>query len=98
MAGTLHVVARLAAKADKIEQLRTVLLALIEPSRAEPGCIRYEMFQNIDDPTDFTFTEEWKDLAALDSHMATPHFQAAVAKLGDLLAGDADIRKYTLVA
>ncbi|TNF73803.1 MAG: antibiotic biosynthesis monooxygenase, partial [Acidobacteria bacterium] len=40
---TLRVVARLVAKPDKVDELRTLLTGLLEPTRAEPGCISYEL-------------------------------------------------------
>lgn len=95
---SFKVVAHLISKPDTIEQTREVLLGLIEPTRAEDGCIAYELFQNNGDPTDFTFVEEWTDDAALDAHLESPHLIDARTKLGDLLAAEPDIRRYTLLA
>jgi Uncharacterized conserved protein len=94
---SLKVVAQLISKPDTIEQTREVLLGLVEPTRLENGCIAYELFQNNSDPTDFTFVEEWTDDAALDAHLETPHLVDAGDKLGDLLAAEPDIRRYTLI-
>ncbi|WP_442945216.1 putative quinol monooxygenase [Nostoc sp.] len=63
---TIHVVARFVALPDKVEQLKTLLLGLIEPTKLEAGAIKYELLQNQSDPTDFTFVEEWESAAALD--------------------------------
>ena len=52
--------------------------ALIEcgpPSRAEGGCLEYRTFRGADGDALF-LKEEWESQAALDEHMATPHFQA----------------------
>ena len=95
---SLRVVARAVARPDKIDELRSVLLPLIEPTRQEPGCIRYEMLQNNSDPTDFTFVEEWESDAALDAHLETDHFREVAAKLPDLIVGQPDIRRYSVVA
>jgi quinol monooxygenase YgiN len=94
----IKVVAHLISKRDTIDQTREILLGLIEPTRVENGCIAYELFQNNSDPTDFTFVEEWTDDAALDAHLESPHLIDAKTKLGDLLAADPDIRRYTLLA
>lgn len=95
---SLKVVAHLISKPDTIEQTREVLLGLIEPTCAEDGCIVYELFQNNNDPADFTFVEEWTDDAALDAHLESPHLIEAGTKLGDLLTAELDIRRYTLLA
>jgi quinol monooxygenase YgiN len=49
--GPLRVVARIKAKSDKIDKVRELLSALVEPTRREPGCIVYELLQNRNDPT-----------------------------------------------
>ena len=91
---TMHVIARLTARPETGAELQTLLLSLIEPTRQEPGCLRYELLHNATDPTDFTFIEEWADTAALDAHFTTPHLQAALAQAPALLAVAPDIRRY----
>ena len=95
---TLRVVAHLRAKTDKITEVQVALSALVEPTRAEQGCIWYELMQNNDDPADFTFVEEWSDDASLDAHLSTEHIQAVVMRAEDILAAPPDIRRYTLIA
>jgi len=95
---TLQVVAHLKAKADKIEETRDALLELITPTRAENGCIRYELTQNNDDPTDFTFVEEWTCDASLDEHLQSEHIRKLQSRGDELFASPPDVRRYTLVA
>ena len=94
---TLRVVAHLKARPDRIEETRLALLALIDKTRVEDGCIIYELMQNNDDPTDFTFVEEWSCNDALDEHLQTEHIQQLVARADELLADPPDIRRYTLL-
>lgn len=93
----IHVVAHLTARSDTVAQLQTILTALLEPTRQETGCRRYILLRNLEDPTDFTFIEEWADAAALNAHLQTPHLQAALAQAMSLLAIAPDIRRYDLV-
>ncbi|MDZ8256858.1 putative quinol monooxygenase [Nostoc sp. ChiQUE01b] len=95
---TIRVAARVIALPNKVEQLKAVLLELIEPSRQEPGAIKYELLQNQDDPTDFTFVEEWTSHEALNTHLDSPDFQAGAAKLEGLVTTAPDIRRYHLLA
>jgi len=97
MPDTVHVVAHLTARPDTVVELRTLLFALLEPTRREPGCLRYTLLHNAVDPVDFTFVEEWVDDAALDAHFITPHLQAALAQAPSLLAVEPDIRRYTVI-
>ena len=91
---TLKVIARIQARPEKIEEMRALLTSLIEPTRAEPGCLRYELLHNLTDPTDFTFVEEWRDDSALESHFNTEHIKGALARLQELAAEPLDLRRY----
>ncbi|MEH2045768.1 putative quinol monooxygenase [Nostoc sp.] len=95
---TIRIVARIIALPNKVEELKAVLLELIEPTRQEVDAIEYKLLQNQDDPTDFTFVEEWTSHEALNTHLDSPHFQAAAAKLEGLVTAAPDIRRYDLLA
>lgn len=62
------------------------LQALIAPTRQEPGCLDYALFQIQETPDVFYMRESWKGQKALDVHIAMPHFQAFVQQMDDLLA------------
>ena len=94
---TLRVVAHLKARPEKIDETRDALMSMIEPTRAEKGCIVYEMLQNDVDPTDFTFVEEWTGDAELGAHLQSDHVQAVIARAEELFAAPPDIRRYTLL-
>jgi quinol monooxygenase YgiN len=98
MTKTIRVVARIVALPEKIEALKAVLLEIIEPTRKELGAIKYELLQNQSDLTEFTFIEEWASNEALETHLASPHLQAAIAKLEGLVATSPDVRFYHLLA
>ncbi|HEY9795065.1 MAG TPA: putative quinol monooxygenase [Leptolyngbyaceae cyanobacterium] len=95
---TIRVVARVVALPDKVEEVKSVLLGLIEPTRKEEGCIVYELLQNQADPTDFTFVEEWETQALLEAHLASAHIEEAESQLDGLVAAEPDIRLYQLLA
>ena len=93
----IRVVAHLTSKPDTIDDTRQALEAFIVPTRGEDGCIYYELMQNNDDPTDFTFVEEWESNETLNAHLESPHISAFKERAGDLLACDPDIRRYKLL-
>lgn len=94
---TLRVVARMVARPEAVGEVRAILAGLVVPTRAERGCLVYELLQNRHDPTDFTFVEEWKSDAALDAHLSSEHIRAARSRLPELLAAEPDIRRYSVV-
>jgi quinol monooxygenase YgiN len=65
---------------------------------AEPGCLAYEICQDVDSPDHFVVYERWRDLAALGSHLKMAHFAAVGSALGGLLAGAPSVRVLTPVA
>jgi quinol monooxygenase YgiN len=61
---------------DKADEAENFLRELAVASRAEPGCLGYEVARG-DEPDRGTFVlfEKWRDQAALDVHMQEEHFQ-----------------------
>lgn len=94
---TIRVVARVVALEDQVEQVKSVLIGLVEPTRKEEGCLVYELLQNQKDSTDFTFVEEWESQELLDTHLASAHIAEAVSQLNGSLAAAPDIRVYRLL-
>jgi quinol monooxygenase YgiN len=75
------------AKTGLESRLRQVLADLIPPSRAEDGCLNYYMHESLEDPREFMLYMNWRDEAAFNRHVATPHVQAFDKEFGaELLA------------
>jgi quinol monooxygenase YgiN len=94
----LKVVAVAETSADKANDLQKVCLALIEPTRKEPGCISYELYQDVTDPGRFTFIEGWKSQEHLDLHLKTPHFVAAGEAFGKIVTQEMFVLKLNQLA
>ena len=97
MAATVHVLARYTALSGKEQALKSVLTALVPPTRRELGCYQYDLLVDSNDPRQFCFVERWDDDAALDQHLETPHLKKALEQIQDLVEGPPEIRRYTLV-
>lgn len=63
------------AKEDGIDKMRELLIAMVEPSKAEDGCIFYDIFQYENKPEKFMAVESWRDEKALDGHKASAHYK-----------------------
>lgn len=84
-------IAVLKAKPGKRDDLRDSLLALIAPTRAEPGNLDYVLFELRDEAGTFYMREAFADKAALDAHFASDYFQAFAARLDELLVAPLDL-------
>ncbi|MBC7723287.1 MAG: antibiotic biosynthesis monooxygenase [Burkholderiaceae bacterium] len=82
----LNVVAVLTAKPGSQDALRAALESLLEPTRAEEGCLHYELFTSLADPLSFVTIERWRGQADLDAHMASDHIARALGVAADLFA------------
>ena len=99
MKNSVRVVARITAKPGTGEHVKSVLRNLVEPTRQESGCIRYELLQNSQDSDELVLLEEWEDQAALDNHTAASHTQAAEAEVEEFLQQlPPDVRIYQTIA
>ena len=79
-------IARLKVQADKVEEAKAAALAIVEDSRAEAGCINYDIHQSIEDETVFLWHETWANKAAIDEHFATPFFGEFFKIVGEIAA------------
>ncbi len=90
------IIARLKAQPGMHEEVKKELLALIEPTRKEAGCVRYDLHQI--SPGDFLFYEIWESREDLDKHVRTDHFQAFAGKTDSLLDGGIDVTEMEMIA
>ena len=80
----LTIIAKLEAKNGCEEQLGQVLRSLIEPTRAEKGCINYDLHRSHEDPGLFIFYENWESRPLWEEHMKSPHLMDFSEKQGAL--------------
>jgi quinol monooxygenase YgiN len=62
------------AKEGSQAKMKELLTAMVEPSKAEDGCILYDIYQYENNPRKFMAVETWRDEAALDGHKASKHY------------------------
>lgn len=82
----LTVIAILKSKPEMLTETKAMLLGFVELTRQEAGCIRYDLHQNISEPTTFIFYETWRSKEDLDLHLKMPYIMSGFAKAEQLLA------------
>ena len=75
----LTIIANIHAKADKIDLVKTELQKLIDITRAEDGCVQYDLHQDNENPAHFLFYENWTSRELWQTHMNAPHLSAYMA-------------------
>jgi len=70
----LTIVANIMAKPNQIEVVKTELRKLIDVTRAEEGCINYDLHQDNENPAHFMFYENWVSRELWQAHMSNKHF------------------------
>ncbi|WBX70030.1 putative quinol monooxygenase [Tenacibaculum retecalamus] len=69
----LTIVARILVKEEKRDFVQAELLKLIPITRAEKGCINYDLDQDNENPNLFLFHENWESRELWQVHMNNTH-------------------------
>ena len=93
----LTIVAHIHAETDKVELVKAELEKLIPITRAEEGCIQYDLHQDNDNPAHFLFFEQWDSRELWQTHMNAPHL-AAYLKATDGAVAEFVLHEMSFVA
>lgn len=69
----VHFVVRFEPLPGKEMEFRKELLRVVEPTRAEMGCLGIHAFESLREPFVFAIHSEWVDEAAFELHAQLPH-------------------------
>jgi len=83
---SITIFASLVPLAGKEDLVEAELRAMLPLSRAEAGCLRYDLYRDLKAAPAFHLIEMYADQAALESHAQSAHFLALRDKLTPLLA------------
>jgi quinol monooxygenase YgiN len=81
---SVRTVALLEAHEGHEDDLEKLLKGMVAPSRGEPGNLRYDLLQDIENPRRFVLDEMYQDAAAVTAHRATAHFQNYLSHINAL--------------
>ncbi|MEQ6436927.1 putative quinol monooxygenase [Comamonas sp. w2-DMI] len=94
----LLIVGTVRLPAENLERARPAMRAMVQASRAEPGCLEYGYAEDVLVPGLIHVKELWQDQAALDAHFASAHIAAWRAAWPGLGIGERDLRVYEVGA
>jgi len=83
---TVVITAYITAKNDKISEVEKILTDMIIPSRKETGCLKYELYRDIENLNSFTFIEEWENEEAIENHRKTEHYISFRSQIAGFLS------------
>ena len=73
---------RVKKNSAELEKINSLFTRLIDETRKEPGCQKYDLHEVTDQPGLFIMMEEWASEAALENHNNSRHFKNFVASAG----------------
>jgi len=69
----ITIIAHMSVPPDQVDTIRAAAPPFIASTRAEPGCVEFWLHRSVDDPGAFVWYENFRDQAAIDAHIASPH-------------------------
>ena len=69
---------KLNARSEKCLELKQSLLAMIEPTKKEKGCLSHDIFQNIENDNDFSLIQMWQTRDDWDNYLRSDLFTVLI--------------------
>lgn len=91
------VLARFKARKGKEEELKQAIMACVTPTRAEAGCINYDLHHLGDDRGDLILYENWRSRKDLDEHLEMPYLTKLKAQADELCASPIEISLWEMI-
>lgn len=79
------IIAESQAAAGRADQVRALFEGVVDRTRVEDGCLRYELVQDLDNGDRIILMEEWRDQGSLDAHLNADHIVSLFQEIMPLL-------------
>ena len=93
----LTVIAQIKVKEGMEKKVREELFKLMAPTRSEPGCIVYDLYQSADDAHTFMFYECWMSKKDLDEHLQKLYIKAFLEKTEGMLKEPLKVSRWEMI-
>ena len=80
-------IVRVKVKEGAGKQFEEAFAKAIVATRKEKGNLAYDLNRDTQNPSRYLVYERWKDLAALDDHLKTPHLKVLLAEVPKMAEG-----------
>jgi quinol monooxygenase YgiN len=84
MSSNVKITAILTARPGKAADLKALLVSMAPHCRAEPGNLRWDIWEDESQPSRYVLDELYRDDDAVAAHRATPHYENYLAQIGAL--------------
>lgn len=84
MSSHVKITAILTSRPGKAAELKALLVGMASRCRAEPGNLRWDVWEDESQPSRYVLDELYRDGDAVAAHRATPHYQHYLAQIGGL--------------
>lgn len=91
------VLATIKAKPGMERTVEQAVMALVAPTRQEPGCINYDLHRSSDDDGLFMLYENWVSKKDLDEHLKMPYLSDFLSKADTILDRPVEIRLWEMI-
>jgi quinol monooxygenase YgiN len=95
---TITIIGTVVGRDETKSELQTLLLAQVQATRNEPGCLNYDFHVDAEDDRVFVFYENWDSQSALDTHMQMPHLEPLLSAADRLLSEPIQIRHLNMLS
>jgi len=91
----IKVVAKNFVQEGKLEEVLALYKELVEDTREEEGCIKYELYQDEKDSNIIAMIEEWESREALNRHLNSEHFTRIVPQVKRFMVKETELNIYS---
>ena len=77
----IKLIAQNEVKMEHLSEALDLYEELVQKTREESGCLKYDLYVDEKNENHFTFLEEWKDMDALEAHRNSEHFTRIIPQV-----------------
>lgn len=93
----ITIIAKFRVLSGSVEEFKKCAVNVVRNTRKEKGNLAYKIYQNRQNPTQFTFIEEWLNDTAIEQHNNAKHFIKFLEDIKPLTEGDIQIEQLNKV-
>lgn len=93
----ITIIAKFNVLKGSVDEFKKCAVNVVRDTRKERGNLSYKIYQNRDDPSKFTFIEEWLNDTAIEQHNNAKHFLQFLEDIKPLTDGEVQIEQLTKV-